>query len=102
MNYNNRMYLQKDFFYYRKHEGQEQNNQKGYIKFGYLYFKEVMEKIKLPLTEEEVAFLYRKLKKRHAISLTRFLLRTRDWKTFKQLSKDTDFKFNDILSGYFK
>lgn len=94
--------LQKDFFYYRTHEGQEQNNPKAYLKFGYLYFRELVEKTSLPLKEKEISFLYRKMKKRHAVSLTRYLLKTGDWKAVRQISKDTDFTITDILTGYFK
>jgi len=94
--------LQKPFFYYREHEGQEKNNTKGYIKFGYLYFKELMEKGELPLPERERRLLFRKMKKRHSINLTRHILQSRDWESFRQLMKDTQFGFSDLLTGYFK
>ena len=94
--------LQKDFFYYREHDGQEQKNKKGYIKFGYLYFKEMLEKIPLPLQDKEIAFLYRKMKKRHAIALTKYLWRTKDWPSTKQLIKETNFSVTAILLGYFR
>jgi glycosyltransferase involved in cell wall biosynthesis len=94
--------LQKPFFFYREHQGQEKNNEKGYLKFGYLYFKELMEKGELPLPKNEVHFLFRKMKKRHSINLTRHIFRTKDWRSFRQLMKDTHFGFSDLLSSYFK
>lgn len=94
--------LPKTFFYYRVHAGQEHNNAKGYIKYGYLYFKELLEKVKLPLSEKEIAFLYKKMEKRHAIALTNYAFSTRDLTGTKRLLKETNFKFTDILSGYFK
>ena len=94
--------LQREFFFYRIHEGQAQNNEKGYLEFGYLYFKELLEKVNLPLKKEEIAFLHRKMKKRHAVSLTRYLLKTRDWKGVRKILRDTNFTFVDILTGFFK
>jgi len=94
--------LPKPFFYYRVHSGQEHRNTKGYIKYGYLYFKELLEKVNLPLSEDEIAFLHKKMEKRHAITLTHYAFSTRDWSGTKRLLKETNFKFTDILSGYFK
>lgn len=94
--------LQKDFFFYREHDGQEQKNKKGYIKFGYLYFKEMLEQIKLPLEEKEVRFLYQKMKKRYAVALTKYFLRTGDLKSVRSIMKETRFSFSDLLLGFFK
>ncbi len=94
--------LQKPYFYYREHDGQERNNHKGYIKNGYLYFKELMQLGELPLEKKEIDFLYRKLEKRHAMNLTKFLVDTRDWGAFRQLMKETKFSFPNMLTGYFK
>jgi glycosyltransferase involved in cell wall biosynthesis len=94
--------LQSPFFYYREHNGQERNNERGYIKFGYLCFKELMENTKLPISRIETQFLYKKMKKRHAVNLTKYLLRSKDWKSTRMLMKETDFGFIDILSGFFK
>jgi glycosyltransferase involved in cell wall biosynthesis len=94
--------LQKRFFYYREHEGQEANNVAGYLKFGYLYFKELIEEGKLPLSKSEIHFLCRKMKKRHSVNLTRFVLKSKDWGSLRQLMKETHFGFSDLLAGYFK
>jgi glycosyltransferase involved in cell wall biosynthesis len=94
--------LQKAFFYYREHEGQERNNEEGYLKFGYLYFKELIEAGKLPLSKSEMNFLYRKMKKRQSLNLTMYLLRKKDWTSFRQVMRETEFDFSDLLSGYFK
>jgi glycosyltransferase involved in cell wall biosynthesis len=94
--------LPKPFFYYRVHAGQEHKNTKGYVKYGYLYFKELLENVKLPLSKKEIAFLHKKMEKRHAITLTQYAFSTRDWTGTRRLLKETNFKFTDILSGYFK
>ncbi|MEJ7587806.1 MAG: glycosyltransferase family A protein [Ferruginibacter sp.] len=94
--------LQRMFVYYREHEGQEKNNRVGYLKFGYLYFKELMERVQLPLTKNEIRYLYKKLKKRHALNLTRYLLETKDIRSVKQVMSETGFGLSDLLAGYFK
>lgn len=94
--------LPKVFLFYREHEGQEQHNQKGYLKYGYLYFKELLEKIQLPLTKNEIRSLYNKLQKRFAINLTKYLIKTKDIKSVTEIMKETNFKLSEIISGYFK
>jgi glycosyltransferase involved in cell wall biosynthesis len=94
--------LQKPFFFYREHEGQAFNDRAGYLKFGYLYFKELIEKGNLPLPKEELQYLFRKMKKRHSVNLTRFVLESRDWKSFRRIMKETQFGFSNLFAGYFK
>ncbi len=94
--------LQRPFFFYREHDGQARHDQLGYLKFGYLYFKELIEKGNLPLPKDELRFLFRKMKKRHSLNLTRFMLKSRDWTSLRRLMKETQFGFSDLLTGYFK
>ena len=94
--------LPKVFLFYREHEGQEQHNKKSYLKYGYLYFKELLEKMQLPLTKSEIRFLSKKLQKRFAINLTQFLIKTRDIKSVIEIMKVTNFKLSDLITGYFK
>lgn len=94
--------LPKMYFYYREHEGQQKNNEKGYLAMGYLYFKEVLEKVALPLRSDEINFLRRKLGKRHAVNLTRYLLRTGKFVDVREVMRVTNFGFMDMVSGYFK
>jgi hypothetical protein len=94
--------LPKEFFTYRIHAGQEQNDPEGYIKFGYLYFKALLEQVRLPLKKGEVAYLLRKLKKRHAVTLTKYAWSTKNLKETRQLLHDTGFKWTDVLTGFFK
>ena len=94
--------LPKVFLFYREHEGQQQHNQKGYLKFGYLYFKELLQKTPLPLTKNEIQYLNKKLQKRFAINLTKYLIKTKDIKSVSQIMKETNFKFSELISGFFK
>ena len=90
------------FFYYRIHEGQEKNNRLGYLKFGYLYFKELMQKVQLPLKRKEINFLYKKMQKRHSINLTKFYWQTKDLKAVREVMVETKFSFLAYLFSFFK
>ncbi len=95
--------LPKIFIFYREHPDQEKgNNQTGYLKYGYLYFKELIEQVPLPLTKKEIQYLNKKMIKRFAINLTKYFLVTKNLKSLKKVMKETDFKFTDIIAGYFK
>jgi glycosyltransferase involved in cell wall biosynthesis len=94
--------LPKVFLFYREHEGQQQHNQKGYLKFGYLYFKELLQKTPLPLTKNEIHYLNEKLQKRFAINLTKYLIKTKDIKSVSQIMKETNFSFSELILGFFK
>lgn len=90
------------FVYYREHDGQEKNNKIGYLKNGYLYLKELLEKIKLPLTNKEVNFLFRKMKKRHSINIFRTLHQTKDITLIRTVMKQTSFSLWDLFSSLIK
>jgi glycosyltransferase involved in cell wall biosynthesis len=94
--------LPKVFLYYREHEGQQLHNQKGYLKFGYLYIKELLEKIPLPLTTKEIQYLNNKLQKRFSINITKYLIKTKDLHTVSEIMKETNFKLSELILGYFK
>jgi len=90
------------FVYYREHDGQEKNNKIGYLKNGYLYLKELLEKIKLPLTNKEVNYLYRKMKKRHSINIFRTLQQTKDITLIRTVMKQTSFSYWELFSSLLK
>lgn len=90
------------FVYYRRHEGQEINNRMGYLVFGYLYFKELMKQVPLPLQKREVCYLYRKMQKRHSINLVKYFWRTRDISATKKVMQETNFSMTNLLLSFFK
>ena len=95
--------LPKIFIFYREHGEQEKgNNQIGYLKYGYLYFKELLDEVPLPLTNNEIKYLSKKMVKRFAVNLTRYFLLTGNIKSLKKIMMETNFKFADIFFGYFK
>jgi glycosyltransferase involved in cell wall biosynthesis len=90
------------FFYYREHEGQEINNRMDYLTFGYLYLKELLEKVPLPLSKKEIQYLYGKMMKRHAVNLARYCWQTKSLKAMTAVMKETKFSKNDFLIALFK
>jgi glycosyltransferase involved in cell wall biosynthesis len=60
--------LPKLFINYRTHDQQEINNRMDYLVFGYLYFKEILEKVKLPLSEKEIKYLHAKMENKKRLN----------------------------------
>lgn len=95
--------MQRPFFFYRQHPGQQQNYMEAdFIIYGYRYFKALMEKGNLPLLNEQVRYLIAKMYKRHSLNLSRFLLKSLDWKGFRRILKETNFSVKDYLNGFLK
>ena len=90
------------FVYYRTHEGQQINNRIDYLKFGYLYFKELLINVELPLQKKEIKYLYRKMQKRQSINLAKFFLEKKDMKTTRRIMKEINFSVADFIFSFFK
>jgi glycosyltransferase involved in cell wall biosynthesis len=93
------IFLTKDFFHYRVHEGQEQNNPSGYLIFNYLYSREFLNLPHLPFTTAELNYLKRKLRKRHSVNLLKFLLKTKSLKKVSEAMISTDFTIRNLFLG---
>jgi hypothetical protein len=93
--------LPKMFVYYRRHEGQEINNQMDYLHYGYLYQKELFTNTTLPLQKSEVAFLYKKLQKRHAVNIIRYFFKTKSIKKTNLVIKKTAFTWLKSITSLF-
>lgn len=91
--------LKNRFFFYRMHEGQEQNNPKGYFIYGYLANKEIVNALQLPLTSYEINFLKKKFIKQHAIALLKHLIIKRRINESFFVMKETDFGIINITKG---
>jgi glycosyltransferase involved in cell wall biosynthesis len=87
------------FVYYRRHDGQEINNSMDYLKFGYLYLKELLENIKLPLEPKEINYLHRKMKKRHAVNIVKYFLNTKSIPATKQVMDETKFTLGEVATS---
>ena len=90
------------FVFYRTHEGQEINNSMDYLKFGYLYFQELIKNVTLPLKKNEIQYLYRKLQKRHSVNLSKYFWRTKSIKSTLNVMSATDFSVANFIVSFFK
>ncbi|MEO6731321.1 MAG: glycosyltransferase family A protein [Ferruginibacter sp.] len=91
--------LKNRFFFYRMHEGQEQNNPKGYFIYAYLANKAMLKELKLPLTHKEITLLKNKFNREHAVALIKHLIIKRKLRESFFVMKETDFGLTDIIRG---
>lgn len=86
---------------YRLHDGQERNNVFGYLFNNYIYLRDALREIRLPLKQEEIHFLDKKNKRRFIINIAKFWLRTRDFRKARQAIVFAEFTAGDFLKGIF-
>ena len=91
--------LKDRFFFYRMHEGQEQNNLKGYFIYGYLANKAILKELAPPLTRDEINILKKKFNREHAVALIKHLIIKKKIKESFFVMKETNFGIMDIIKG---
>lgn len=89
--------LKKRFFFYRIHEGQELNNPKGYMIYGFLARKSVFEDLPLPLKTVEVRYLKEQLYRNQALTVIKDFIKRRNPVFTSMVMKETGFGFTDII-----
>jgi glycosyltransferase involved in cell wall biosynthesis len=91
--------LKKLFFFYRLHDSQEQNNPIGYLIYGFLAKREIVNNVSLPLTENEVEYLKKKFHKEHAVSLVKQVLVRKKVRQTAIVMKKTNFGFISLAKA---
>jgi glycosyltransferase involved in cell wall biosynthesis len=91
--------LPKEFFFYRVHKGQEINDKKGYLKNNYLYLKELLINVTLPLSENEILQLHKRVDKAFSKDLIRYFLHSRNLGSIKEVMRVTRVGVKDILKS---
>jgi glycosyltransferase involved in cell wall biosynthesis len=91
--------LKNRFFFYRIHEAQEQNNPSGYFVYGYLARKEIINRLKLPLTIKEIKSLKKKFDKQHARSLVKNIFIKRKIRESLAVMEETQFGIIHIIKN---
>ena len=86
------VFLPKVFFDYRVHD-EQQYNEKGYIIYGYLYNKELYQYGNLPLKEDEIIYLKKKLEKRQLVNIGRFFFKTKKLPAIFEIIAITNYKW---------
>ena len=94
------VFMPYQYFYYREHEGQEINNSTGYLVYNFLYNKELFKNEDLPLTPDQIAFLKRKLQKRHSVNLMKYFFQTKSITNVSAVMKSTDYSLFNFLKGF--
>ena len=89
-----------DFMYYRKHEGQEINNTLSYLYNSYLYLKDAINELPLPLATDQKKWIIKKNKRRFAVNLLKLVLRF-DFSKIKVALDKTNFTTLDFYGGNF-
>ena len=93
--------LQDNFLFYRRHDGQEQSNQYSYLYNYNKYLKDALANLNLPLTSSQVKWLQQKRKRRFAVNIIKFFLKTKNYNKTKEAIEKADYSINDFLSGIF-
>ncbi|MEO6327601.1 MAG: glycosyltransferase family A protein [Ginsengibacter sp.] len=95
------VFLPYNYLTYRKHQGQELNNQYQYLFNGYKYFNDILELPELPLTAIQRAWLSKKNKRRFILSMCKYFISSRNLLKTAQAINMAGFTFKDALVGVF-
>lgn len=90
-----------EFVKYRRHDGQEINNQYSYLYNNYRYLNDALTQLQMPLTSKQKKWIALKNKRRFTVNITKYLLKTRDIKKTRNAIKLAGFKLTDALQGIF-
>jgi glycosyltransferase involved in cell wall biosynthesis len=89
------------FFFYRVHDDRESTNWYNYLYNNYLFLKDALAELPLPLSANEKEWISNKNKRRFLRNITRYLFITRNFKHLKEAIKKTDFSLKDCFKAVF-
>lgn len=89
------------FLYYRRHDGQEQNNQYNYLYNYNKYLKDAIKHLNLPLSEKQRRWIELKRKRRFSVNIVKYFFKTLNFKKTQEAIQKADFCFYDFLEGIF-
>lgn len=89
------------FLNYRVHGAQELNNPFAYIYNNYLYLKDALAQLPLGLSKKERSWLQKKNARRFVVNVSRFFVKTFDFRRTFQLLKLGRFTFADLGRAVF-
>lgn len=90
-----------DFVYYRRHEGQEINNQFSYLYNNYRYLDDALKELGMPLTKSQKQWISKKNKRRFTVNIIKYFLKTGNISKTSFAIKEAGFTFKDALIGIF-
>lgn len=86
---------------YRRHDGQEINNHFSYLANNYLYLKDALNDLNLPLSKVAKNYLLDKNKRRFIVNMIHYFIKTKDLKKVKEVLRKTQFTLHDFRNGIF-
>lgn len=89
------------FMYYRRHEGQQINDSTSYLYNSYLYLKNALAELPLPLTQSQISWLHKKNKRRFSTNLLKVFFQSFDLPKLKLALNKTEFSMQDFVQGIF-
>ena len=87
---------------YRIHEGQEFNNKYSYLYNNYLYLRDALYELDLPLNAAEKALLSKKNKRRFLTNLIKYYCKYFNWPKTRAAIRLADFGFRDVITAVFQ
>ena len=95
------LFLPFTFNYYRIHEGQEQNNKYAYLSNNYNYLRDALNDLKLSLTSREKVWIMNKNRRRFAMNLIHYFLKTGNVTNTLRARRTTQFVLSDLFKAFF-
>lgn len=93
------VFLPFEFNFYRIHEGQELNNKYSYLYNGYLYLKDALNELPLPLSIKEKEWIANKNKRRFLVNLVQFFIRSKSINKTLAAKRQAGFSWKDLMKA---
>lgn len=90
------------FVNYRIHDGQEAKNKYSYLYNNYNYLRDALEKLNLPLSQDQKKWIGKKNKRRFALNISKYLLKTLNFRKTTKAIQLAEFKPKDFLTAIFQ
>jgi len=90
-----------DFYFYRIHGQQERDNWDSYVYNNYLFLKDALEELPMPLTDKEKKWVANKNKRRFVVTLGRYLRYKRNLTLMRSALKKSRFTVRDLFDSVF-
>jgi len=91
-----------EFFYYRRHEGQEINNHFGYLYQNFNYMRDALKELPLPFTLQQKKWLIKKNKRRFTYNLFNYFWNSKNFRKTKEAYLKANFNFIYLIQSIFQ
>lgn len=89
------------FFFYRRHPNQQIENKAAYLYNNYLYLRDALNELNLPLNKKEIIWLKKKNSRRFIVNVVKSVIKTKRLKEALNALKITRFSAEDFFEGIF-